>query len=292
MTTTPSAPSPHIVVVGATGHLGRLVVEQLLERGVDPSSITATGRAVERLDDLAARGVRVLAVDRSDAAAVRSALEGADKVLLVSGTEPDRVEQHRTVVDAAKDAGVAHLVYTSGPKADTSTMLLLADHRATEELLEASGLATTVLRNAWYVENYTGQVDTYREHGMVGAARDGLVSVALRREYAEAAAVVLTTPGHEGAVYELGGEAVTLPQIAEAVSEVIGQDVASTDVPVEQLRSILEGAGLPEPVAAVFADVDRGIADGELHVPETDLERLLGRPATRLRPAVAEALGA
>ncbi|HMM94282.1 NmrA family NAD(P)-binding protein [Phycicoccus sp.] len=289
MTTTSS---PSVVVLGATGHLGRLVVEQLLERGVAPEAVTATGRAVERLDDLAARGVRVVAVDRGDADAVRAVLEGAARVLLVSGTEPDRVAQHRTVIDAAAAAGVGLLVYTSGPRADTSSMLLMADHRATEELLDASPVPSTVLRNAWYVENYTAQAETYRAHGMVGAAGDGRVSVALRREYAEAAAVVLTTDGHAGHVYELGGEAVTLPEIADAVSAATGDPVTYSDVPVEQLREILSGAGVPAPMDEVFADVDRGIRAGELRVPTTDLESLLGRPATALRPAVAEALAA
>ncbi|MEV7430171.1 MULTISPECIES: NmrA family NAD(P)-binding protein [unclassified Nocardioides] len=280
-----------IVVTGATGHLGRLTVEALLERGVPAADITATGRATERIADLAERGVRVLRVDLGDRAAVDAALAGAEKVLLVSGTEPDRVAQHGTVVDAAVAAGVAHLVYTSAPRATTTSMLLAGAHRETEELLAASGLATTVLRNAWYVENYTGQVDTYREHGMLGAAGEGRVSVALRSEYAEAAAAVLAGEGHEGRTYELGGPAVTLPEIAAAVSGAIGQEVAYTDVPVEQLRQVLAGAGVPAPMDAVLADVDRAISVGELEVDPADLESLLGRPVTPLAEAVRRALG-
>lgn len=279
-----------IVVTGATGHFGRLVVESLLERGVPAAEITATGRAVERIADLADRGVRVLRVDLGDRAAVDEALAGAEKVLLVSGTEADRVAQHRTVIDAAVAAGVGHLVYTSAPRADTTTMLLAADHRTTEEALAASGLTTTVLRNAWYVENYTGQVATYREHGMAGAAGEGKVSVALREEYAAAAAAVLTGSGHESRTYELGGPAVTLPQIAAAIGEAIGQDVAYTDLPVEQLQQVLAGAGVPAPMDAVLADVDRAIGAGELAVDPTDLEVLLGRPVTPLAEAVRRAL--
>jgi len=279
-----------LTVIGATGHLGRLVVEHLLARGVAPAEVTATGRAVERLDDLAEQGVRVLRTDLDDDAQVAAAVAGAERVLLVSGNEPSRVEQHRRVVDAAVAAGVQHLVYTSGPHATTSTVQLLADHATTERLLAESGLETTMLRNAWYVENYTAQVDTYRAHGMVGAARDGLVSVAPRSEYAEAAAVVLTTDGHGGAVYELGGEAVTLPQVAAAVSRAVGEQIGYTDVPVDALREVLAGAGVPAPMDAVLADVDRGIADGELQVPTADLEKLLGRPATGLDDAVSAAL--
>ncbi|MDN4159879.1 NmrA family NAD(P)-binding protein [Nocardioides abyssi] len=280
-----------IVITGATGHLGRLVVESLLERGVPAAEITATGRAVERITDLAGRGVRVERVDLGDRAAVDTALAGAEKVLLVSGTEPERVAQHGTVVEAAVAAGVGHLVYTSAPRATTTSMLLAGAHRETEQLLAASGLTTTVLRNAWYVENYTDQVATYREHGMLGAAGDGRVSVALRAEYAEAAAAVLTGSGHAGRTYELGGPAVTLPQLAAAVSAAIGQDVAYTDVPVEQLQQVLAGAGVPAPMDAVLADVDRAIAAGELVVDPADLESLLGRPVTPLDEAVRQALG-
>ncbi|MGV3565022.1 MAG: SDR family oxidoreductase [Nocardioides sp.] len=279
-----------ITVFGATGHLGRLTVEALLERGVAPSDIRATGRATERLADLADRGVQVLRVDRDDEAAVADALLGADAVLLVSGTEPGRVEQHRRVVEAAREAGVEQLVYTSGPHARGSSVQLLADHATTEELLETSGVPHTVLRNAWYVENYTAQVETYRAHGMVGAAGEGRVSLAPRREYAEAAAVVLTTDGHLGKVYELGGEAHTLAEVAAVIGETIGQEITYTDVPVEQLQQVLVGAGVPAPMDAVLADVDRGIAAGELLVPTTDLETLLGRPATDLRQAVEETL--
>jgi NAD(P)H dehydrogenase (quinone) len=281
-----------IVVTGASGHLGRSVVESLLERGVDPATITATGRREEPLAELAGRGVRTLRADYGDAAALDAAFAGADRVLLVSGLEPDRLAQHRTVVDAAVRAGVGHLVYTSAPKAATTSMKLAADHRATEEYIAASGLPATILRNAWYVENYTAQLPTYVEHGMVGAAGDGRVSVALRREYGAAAAAVLAGTGHEGQVYELGGDAVTLADIAAAVSAASGRQVAYTDVPEETLRGILGGAGLPEPVAAIFADVDRAIAAGELDVEPTDLTKLLGHPPTPLRAAAEEALQA
>jgi NAD(P)H dehydrogenase (quinone) len=280
-----------VVVTGATGQLGRRVVESLLERGVPAGDITATGRSSERLADLAARGVTVVAADYKDPASLDAAFAGADKVLLVSSNDfDDRAGQHRNAVDAAVRAGVGHLVYTSGPRATTSSMLLMADHRATEEHLAASGLTTTILRNGWYVENYTPQVPTYLEHGMVGSAGDGRVSLALRSELADAAAAVLTGEGHEGKVYELGGEAVTLPELAAIVSEVTGASIVYTDVPVETFRGILVGAGLPEPVATIFSDVDRAISTGELEVDPTDLTALLGHPATPAAQAVKIAL--
>ncbi|CAN5222247.1 MAG: SDR family oxidoreductase [Nocardioides sp.] len=278
------------VVFGATGHLGRLTVEHLLARGVAPADIVATGRATAKLSDLADRGVRVVAVDRDDAGAVASVLNEGDRVLLISGIEPNRVEQHRTVIDAAVAAGVGQLVYTSGPHADTSSLMLLADHAATETLLAQAPIPTIVLRNGWYVENYTDQIETYRAHGMVGAAGDGKVSVALRSELAEAAAVVLTTDGHEGRTYELGGGAVTVPEIATLISAATGEEIGYTNVDVETLQGILAGAGVPAPMDAVFADVDRGISEGELLVPTTDLEALLGRPVLAPEAAFRQAL--
>lgn len=280
-----------IVVTGASGHLGHHVVESLLARGVRAADITATGRSTDKLADLAARGVTVVASDYTDAASLDAAFAGADKVLIVSSNEfNDRAGQHRAAIDAAVRAGVGHVVYTSGPRATTSSMLLMADHRATEEHLTASGLASTVLRNGWYVENYTAQVPTYLEHGMVGSAGEGRVSIALRSDLAEAAAAVLTSEGHEGRVYELGGDAVSLPQLAAIISDVTGRTVTYTDVPVETFAGILVGAGLPEPVAAVFADVDRAISQGELEVDPTDLAALLGRSATPAADAVKIAL--
>ena len=279
------------VVTGATGHLGRLAVEALLARGVPAAEITATGRTTDSLADLAARGVRTVAADYHDAASLEAAFAGADVVLLVSsGSFDDRAGQHRTAIDAAKAAGVGRLVYTSGPKATTSRMLLMADHRATEEYLATSGLPHTVLRDGWYVENYTAQVPGYLEHGMVGSAGEGRVSIALRREYAEAAAVVLTSDGHEGKTYELGGEAVTLAELAGLISAATGSTITYTDVPVATLTGILVGAGFPEPVAEIFADVDRGISEGELLVDPADLAALLGRPATSAAEAVRIAL--
>lgn len=282
-----------IVVTAASGQLGRAVVESLLARGADPASVVATSRHPETLADLAERGVDVRRADYSDPASLRTALEGAEKVLLVSGDEfGQRVAQHTAVIEAAVAAGAGLVAYTSAPYAATTSLALAAEHAATEKVLVDAAVDHVLLRNAWYVENYTGQVETYLEHGLVGATGDGRVSVALRREYAEAAATVLLTDGHAGATYELGGEAVTLDEIAAVVGEATGREVTHHDVPVAELERILVGAGLPEPAAQTFADVDRGIGAGELEVPVDDLTRLLGRAPLGLRDAVREALGA
>ena len=279
-----------IVVTGATGHLGRLAVEALLARGVPAAEIVATGRRIENLADLADRGVVVRPADYTDPESLRAAFAGAEKLLLVSGSEiGQRVPQHRNAIAAAKEAGVRLIAYTSVARADSSSLGIAAEHRATEQLLAESGIPHVVLRNGWYTENYTGQLGSYLQNGIVGSAGEGRISAATRADYAEAAAAVLTEDGHAGAVYELGGEAFTMSGVAATVSAVTGQDVAYTDVPPEQFAQILEGAGLPAPVAGMFADIDRSVAAGDLYVEGDDLEKLIGRAPTSLADAVAAA---
>jgi NAD(P)H dehydrogenase (quinone) len=280
-----------MVVTGATGQLGRLVVEALLQRGVPAEQIVATGRRTQVLGDLADRGVVVRRADFNDLASLPEAFVGADKVLLVSGSEAgQRVRQHANAINSAKAAGVGFIAYTSGVRATTSTLLANQDHRATEQLLAEAGVPHALLRNCWYLENYTGQLPVYLERGIVGAAGAGKVSAARRADYAEAAAAVLAGEGHAGAVYELGGESFTMAELAEVISVATGQTVTYTDLPPEQYQAVLVEAGLSEEMAAMVADGDRGVAAGELLVEGDDLMRLLGRAPTPLADAVAAAV--
>lgn len=281
------------VITGATGHLGRLVTEALLDRGVPAGQIVATGRDIGRISDLADRGVQVRAADFTDPDSLRTAFAGAEKVLLVSSSEiGQRVAQHQNAIDAAKAAGVELLVYTSIANADRSSLQLAAEHQATEKALADSGLPHAVLRNSWYLENYTGQLATYLEHGAVlGSAGDGAVSAATRADYAAAAAAVLLADDDQaGKVYELGNdEAFTLAELAHAVSQAAGRPVVYRDLPAADYQQALVQAGLPAPYAAVLADSDLGIARGELHVTSGDLSRLIGRPTTSMPAAVQAA---
>ena len=280
-----------LVVTGATGHLGRHVVATLLAKGVAADQIVALGRDDARLAELAGRGVTTRKVDYADASAVADALAGAERVLLISGSEVgQRLAQHQNVIDAAKAAGVELLAYTSVVHADTSGIALAAEHRATEEAIVASGLPYTFLRNSWYLENYSDQLAAYVEHGTVlGSAGDGRVAAATRADYAEAAAtaLLLATPKP---IYQLGGPAFSLKELADTVSAVTGADVSYTDLPSDELVTVLVGAGLPEPYAAILADADLGLGRGELYVEPTDLEGLLGRPATALAEALRAAV--
>jgi len=280
-----------IVVTGATGHLGRLTVDSLLARGVAASDIRALGRSAERLAPLAAQGVETAVIDFEKPETLTAAFAGADAVLLVSGSEVGkRVQQHRNAIEAAEAAGVGRLVYTSAPHATDGGLVLAPEHKATEELLAASSLPVTILRNNWYTENYTGLIDQAAATGeIVGSAGDGRVASASRKDYAEAAAVVLTTDGHEGAVYELSGDvAWTFDELASAVGALAGREVVYRSVTPEEHTSILTGAGLDEGTAGFVVALDGNIRDGELADATSTLAELIGRPTTPLAQGLAE----
>ncbi|WP_250032019.1 SDR family oxidoreductase [Paractinoplanes maris] len=277
-----------IVVTGATGHLGRLTIQSLLAKGVPASEIVGLGRQIDKIADL---GVTTKQVAYEDPEALRAAFEGADKVFFISGSEAgNRLGQHRNVVDAARAANVGVVVYTSAPKADTTDMKLAAEHLTTEQWIKDAGLPYVFLRNSWYVENYS--VEQALAHGLFGAAGDGKISASPRADYAEAAASVLTTEGHEGKVYELGGEAFTLTELAAEIAKQSGRPVTYTDLGEDKYREMLVGVGVPEGFAAILADVDRAASQGALHVPREDLEKLLGRPATPLATSIKAELAA
>jgi NAD(P)H dehydrogenase (quinone) len=282
----------NIVVTGATGALGRLVVEELLA-AVPADRIAAVVRDKEKGADLADRGVELRIADYDEPATLEGAFRPGDRVLLVSGSEVGRrVPQHTAVIEAAKAAGVAQLAYTGvlgGPDADFD---LAAEHRATEQLILDSGLPYTFLRNGWYTENYTAALSPVLEHGaVVGSAGDGRIASATRADYAAAAAAVLTGEGHLGRAYELSGDtAWSLAEYAAELSRQTGRTITYNEVPAETHLSILTGAGVPEPFARILVDVDAAIARGRLARTTGDLARLAGRPTTPLADTISAAL--
>ena len=271
-----------ILVTGATGNLGRLIIAGLLERGADPQSIVAGARNTAKAADL---GVRVVHLDYTDAASVATAVEGIDTVVLVSGSEVgQRVAQHRAVIDAAKSAGVSKLVYTSVPKATTSDLVLAPEHKATEELIAAAGVPAVILRNNWYTENYVADLTRSAETGVLAAgAGDGRVASASRRDFAEAAAAVALEDGHIGEVYELAGDvAWTYSDLAATFSELTGREVSYVRLGFDDQVAALREAGLDEGTAGFVAALDAGIKDGALADTDGTLARLIGRPTTPL----------
>src|SRR6478609_2470097 len=280
-----------VAVTGATGKLGALVIRELLHT-TDPGSIVAVVRDPAKAGDLTARGIRVRQAAYSNPQALRDAFDGVDALLFVSSSEAgQRVEQHRNVMDAA--AGVGRVVHTSAPRATTSTLVLAPDHTFTEEYLTASDVPFTILRNNWYTENYLGQIETVRQTGtLVAAAGEGRVASASRADFAAAAAVVLTQAGHEGRVYELGGDhAWDFTELAAALSEIIDAPVGYRPVDAPTLVEILQQAGLDAGTAAFVAQLDDDIAHGALAEVTGELSKLIGRPTTPLLDGLRNAAG-
>jgi NAD(P)H dehydrogenase (quinone) len=279
------------VITGASGHLGRLIVEQLIAAGTPPEQVVATGRDTGKLADLARGGVAVRRADFADPSTLDEAFAGAEALMLVSTTTVgERFDNARNAIDAARRAGVSRIVYTSLVNASSAQMMLADAHRRTEDYLRERGSAFTILRNGWYLENYTDQLPVItRYRTLLGSARDGLVSAAGRRDLAAAAVAVLTQDGHRGATYELGGSPFTLTELAATISDVLGTPIAYQDMPVADYTAALTAAGLPPQLAAAVADADAGLARGELFTASDDLVKLIGRPATTAYEAVQNA---
>jgi NAD(P)H dehydrogenase (quinone) len=280
-------------VTGATGHLGRLAVLALLERGIPAKDLVAIARTPSKAADLAAKGVVVREGDYSKPATVEAALVGVEKLLLVSSSEIGRrATQHAVVIEAAKKAAVKLLAYTSILHGERSPLALAREHIATEQALKASGVPYVLLRNGWYHENYTANLAGSLAHGFAGSAGDGRIAGAARADFAAAAATVLATPGHEGKAYDLGGEPFTMAEFVAEVAKQTGKALSYTNLPPDAFRGILVGAGLPAPVADILVDADVQIAKGALDDSSGHLARLVGRPLVPLSASVATALAA
>ena len=279
-------------VTGATGHLGRLVIEHLLAGGAAPGDVVALVRDPGRAGVLAEAGVTVRPFDYDQPDALASALAGLDSLLLISGSAPGRrAPQHRAVIDAATQAGVSRVVYTSAPQADDSINPVAPDHKATEEYLAASGIPHVVLRNGWYNENYLPTLQAAARAGEVlTAAGDGRVASAARTDYAEAAAVVLLG-GEAGRVYELGGDvAWSFDELAAGLTALLGREITVHRVSGNEEASLLVAAGMDAGAAAFVTGVDAAIAAGELGRVTGELSMLIGHPTTPIMETLKAAV--
>jgi len=278
-----------IAVTGATGQLGRLLIERL--RGKLPArDIVALARSPAKAADL---GVEVREADYARPDTLGPALTGIDTLMLVSGSEVgQRAIQHRNLIDAAKQAGVRRIVYTSLLHADTSSLFLAPEHVETEAMLADAGLAVTVLRNGWYTENYTGSVAAALANGaLAGSAGEGRIASATRADFADAAVAVLTGDGHDGKVYELAGDtAYTLAELAAEISRQSGREIPYVDLAPADYTAALVQAGVPAPWPDALPALDVEAAKGALFHEGRELSQLIGRPTTSLREAVAAAL--
>ena len=282
-----------IAITGATGQLGRLVIERLLIK-VPAAQIVAAVRDPRKAADLAAKGIHVRQADYARPDTLQSAFAGVKKLLLISSSEVGkRFPQHQAVIQAAQSAGVGLIAYTSILHADRSPLALATEHRATEAALKDSGIPHVLLRNGWYVENYTASIPAALQFKAVfGSAGEGRVSSANRADYADAAVAVLTAEASQaGKIYELaGGTSFSLAEFAAEIARQRGEPIVYTNLPEVDYKGALLGAGLPEPLAGLLAESDVGASNGALFGNEPDLERLIGRKATDVQRAVADAL--
>jgi NAD(P)H dehydrogenase (quinone) len=281
-----------LAITGATGQLGQRVIHHLLER-VDASELVALARDPARAASLAARGVQVRQADYEQPRTLAAGLRGVDRLLLISSSEVGRrTAQHRAIIDAAKEAGVRLIAYTSILHADTSPLPLAAEHVDTEALLRASNIDHVLLRNGWYTENYLASVPAALAHGaLFGAAANGQIASAARDDYALAAAVVMSSQAQAGKVYELAGdEAYTLAGFAAELARQTGKPIAYRDLPQLDFKAALLAAGLPEGVASLLAESDGGASQGGLFDDSRQLSQLIGRPTTPLATLIHSTL--
>ncbi|MEY8712672.1 SDR family oxidoreductase [Mangrovibacter phragmitis] len=281
-----------IAITGATGQLGHEVITALLKKH-PPESLVAIVRNQSKAQSLAEKGIHVRVADYSDKDALRTALVGVEKLLLISSSEVgQRAAQHRNVIEAAVQTGVGLLAYTSLLHADTSPLQLAQEHRETEQMLADSGLPHVLLRNGWYTENYMASVPAALAHGVIpGCAGEGKIASASRKDYAEAAAQVLSLENQAGKIYELAGdEAWTLSELAQLLSDTSGKQVAYQNMSEADYAALLEGAGLPGPFAAILADSDTGASKGGLFDDTHQISTLTGHPTTSLLTSLKNAL--
>lgn len=281
-----------IAITGATGQLGRFVIDALLKK-VPAEEIVAAVRTPAKAADLAAQGITVRQADYSQPETLRAAFAGVDKLLLISGSEVGQREaQHKAVIEAAQAAGVGFIAYTSLLHADTSPLGLGVEHRATEALLKASGIPFALLRNGWYTENYAASIPpALAHHAFIGAAGEGRIASAARQDYAEAAAEVMSREDQAGKVYELAGDdSYTLAQFAAEIAAQSGEKVDYVNLSQADFAAALKGAGLPEGLAEMLADSDAGAEKGGLYNDSRQLSKLIGRPTTPWQTVVRAAL--
>ncbi|MGJ9411914.1 SDR family oxidoreductase [Aeromicrobium sp. CF4.19] len=277
-----------IAVTGATGVIGGLTAGLLAAAGHRPRLLAP------RPERLGAVDLPTAHCDYADLTGARDALEGVDVALFVSGREDaDRLDQHTTLVRAAREAGVQHLVYTSFVGASpTSTFTLGRDHGATEQIVVDSGLDHTFLRDSFYAEVFALFAD---ESSVIrGPAGSGRVAAVSQHDVAAVAATVLADPGsHTGRAYDLTGpEALTLTEIAERLTSVTGRDHTFVDESEDEARASRASYGAPAWQMDAWVSTYTAIRDGELAAVSGDVEALLGRPATTFEKAVAGSPGA
>lgn len=279
-----------ILVTGATGKLGMKVVETLL-KSVPANQLAVSVRDPEKAAGLQARGVEVRHGDFDRPETLDSAFAGIDRLLIISadGDNETRIRQHTNAVAAAQRAQVGFIAYTSAVNASESKLFLALVHRVTEEAIIKTGIPYSFLRNNWYLENEIGSIQGVLAGApWVTSAGKGKTGWASRQDYAEAAAAVLAQEGHENTIYELSGKLLTQEELVSVIGAVLGKEVSVQQVDDAQYAEIMKGAGVPDFVIPILVGIQQGIREGTLEIESSDLEKLLGRPATPIREELTQ----
>lgn len=284
-----------LLVTGAAGHLGQLVLSFLLEsRKVAPGDIIAGTRDPQKLAGFSAQGVVVRRLDFEDAGTLAPALQGAERMLLISTDAVDRpgrrLAQHKAAIEAARTARLRHVVYTSMPNPDDTLVTFAPDHLGTEQALAASGLGFTILRMNWYMQNLLMGLPPALASGQwyVGTG-EGRVGYVAREDCARAAAAALTAGDATAARLDVTGpEAFSMTQIAQIVRELTGKPLVVVQQTDEERRRALSAAGLPDPVVALLVSIDASIRAGKLDVVASTVQKLTGNSPKSLRDFLAE----
>lgn len=276
------------LVTGATGKLGSKIVDVLL-KSVPASELAVSVRNPEKAEALKAKGVDVRHGDFDKPETLDEAFKGVERLLIISadGDNDTRIRQHANAVDAAERAGVSFIAYTSLADATESQNLMAPPHVETEGAIERTGISHAFLRNNWYLENELGSIQGVLAGApWVTAARDGKVGWALQDDYAEAAANVLMADDFEQDIFELSGPLHTQAELVEALSDVLGREVAFQEVSLDAYADVMRGAGVPEGAIPIVVGIQDSIRNGSLEVESNDFELVLGRPVTPLKEAL------
>ena len=273
-----------ILVTGANGHLGRLVIDTLLDKG---ATVIAASRDPSKLADLTARGVETRHADFDDRASLEAAFAGVDRVLIISTDSlgsGQRLQQHLAAVAAAQAAGVGHIVYTSMPNPEGSAVTFAGDHLGTENAVKATGIPYTILRNAWYQENLFMSLPSALASGQWYSANgDGKIGHVARADCARAAAAVLFDPPVNQTLTLTGPQTFTTAEVADLVSEVTGKPIQVIGVSDEQLAGGLKHAGLPDALIPMLVSFDTNTRQGGFDIVTDAVEKLTGRAPVTLR---------
>lgn len=276
-----------ILISGASGHLGSLVIKHLIEsQGIAAADIIATSRDPSKLSALAAKGVETRAADFSTPSTLAAAFQGVDRLLIISTDAIGaRIDQHKAAIEAAQKASVQRIFYTSMPKAETSAIIFAPEHAASEAAIKSSGLAYTIFRNGWYMENLFMSLPQIVSSGQwYTSAGDGRTGYIAREDIARAIAAGIAHPVAENITYNLNGDVGhSNHDIAALVSDITAKQIDVINLNDEQLLNGMLATGVPANFAPFLVSTNAATRAGDLDRISDDAANLSGHPLTTLK---------